>query len=60
VRSAARAGGREIELATPARAADMSEDLPVEGGEGDCVEIGREAYDRLREHVMAAAARQLA
>jgi hypothetical protein len=58
VRSAARTGGREIELATPARAADMSEGLPVEGGEGDCVELGREAYDRLRAHVVAAAARR--
>jgi hypothetical protein len=60
VRSAARAGGREIELAAPARAADMNEGLRVEGGEGDCVEIGREAFDRLREHVLEAAARPAA
>jgi hypothetical protein len=57
VRSAARAGGRAIELAAPACAADMSEGLTVEGGEGDCVEMGREAFDRLRAHLLAAAGR---
>jgi hypothetical protein len=52
-----RSGGREIELATTARAADMDEGLSVEGGEGDCVELTREAFDRLRRHVLEAAAR---
>jgi hypothetical protein len=55
IRSKARAGGREIEIATTARAADMREDLPVEGGEGDCIEIDRDDFDRLRAHVIAAA-----
>lgn len=48
-----RSRGREIELATTARAADMNEGLTVEGGEGDCVEIDREAFDRLRAQVVA-------
>jgi hypothetical protein len=48
VRAAAKGGGRQIEIATTARAADMDEGLSVEGGEGDCVEIDRDAYDRLR------------
>ena len=40
--------GREIEIATTARAGDMDEGLRVEGGEGDCVELGREDFDKLR------------
>ncbi len=56
VRGAVRSGGRELELATPARASDMGQGLAVEGGEGDCVEIGREDFDRLRERILAATA----
>jgi hypothetical protein len=48
VRSSGRGGGREIELSTPARASDMSEGLQVSGGEGDCIELEREAFDALR------------
>ncbi len=50
-----RHGGREIELATTARASDAAEGLLVEGGEGDCVEIGRDDFDRLRALVLDAA-----
>jgi hypothetical protein len=56
VRGSARSGGREIELATTARASDAGEGLRVEGGEGDCVEIEREAFDYLRALVIEAAA----
>jgi hypothetical protein len=56
VRGTARGGGREIELATTARAADLEEGLPVEGGEGDCIELTRDAFDRLREHILSARA----
>jgi hypothetical protein len=54
VRAAARGGGRQIEIATTARAADMDEGLPVEGGEGDCIELDREDFDRLRSALGAA------
>jgi hypothetical protein len=57
VRGPIRSGGREIELATTARAADMNEGLTVEGGEGDCIELTREAFDKLRVQVLEAAAR---
>ena len=50
-------GGREIEIATLARASDMSEGLPVEGGEGDCIEIARDVFDRLRALVIEARSR---
>jgi hypothetical protein len=40
-------GSSELELATPARAADMEEGLRVEGGEGNCIELDREAYTSL-------------
>lgn len=40
-------GSSELELATPARAADMDEGLRVEGGEGNCLEVQREAYDSI-------------
>jgi hypothetical protein len=50
-----RGGAREIELATTARELDQGEDLPVEGGEGDCVELAREDFDRLRPLVLEAA-----
>jgi hypothetical protein len=53
VRAAARGGGRQIEIATTAQAADLEEGLSVEGGEGDCVELGREDFDRLRSAISA-------
>ena len=48
VMAAARGGSREIELATTATARDLDEGLSVEGGEGDCVEIDRDAARRPR------------
>jgi len=51
----ARGGSLEIELATTARRSDMEEGLRVEGGEGDCVELSREGFDRLRACVLARA-----
>lgn len=56
VRSAFRAstGVSEIEIATPARESDADDRLRAEGGEGDCVELGREDYDRVRELVLKA------
>jgi len=42
-------GSREIEIGTPAT--DEDQDLPLEGGEGDCVEFNREDYLRLRESI---------
>lgn len=50
--AAARGGSREIELATTATASDLDEALSVEGGEGDCVEIDRDDFDRLRALVL--------
>jgi hypothetical protein len=45
----------EIELSTPATAADGEDpSLRVEGGEGDCVELAREDFERVREAVLAA------
>jgi hypothetical protein len=52
VRASLKGGGREIELATTAVRADMSEGLSVEGGEGDCVELDRDDFDRVRALVM--------
>ncbi|NUQ77682.1 MAG: hypothetical protein HUU21_29445 [Polyangiaceae bacterium] len=56
VRSAFRAstGVSEIEIATPARESDADDRLRAEGGEGDCVELGREDYDKVRELVLRA------
>lgn len=53
VRSAFRAsmGVSEIEIATPAIAGDLDEGLRAEGGEGDCVELLREDYEKVRELV---------
>jgi hypothetical protein len=39
-------GSREIEIGT--QASDEDEGLPLEGGEGDCVEFDRDDYMRLR------------
>ncbi|MEO5730735.1 MAG: hypothetical protein ABI134_27185 [Byssovorax sp.] len=52
VMAAARGGSREIELATTATARDLDEGLSVEGGEGDCVEIDRDDFDRIRALVL--------
>lgn len=52
-KAAQRDGSREIEIATTARRADMDEGLVVEGGEGDCVELDRDDFDRLRASVLA-------
>ena len=52
VAAAARGGSREIELATMATARDLDDPLTVEGGEGDCVEIDREDFDRIRALVL--------
>jgi hypothetical protein len=52
-----RSRGREIEIATTACAADSDDGLTVEGGEGDCVEIDREDFDRLRDHIALLSAR---
>jgi hypothetical protein len=49
-----RSVGREIEIATTARASDTGDGLTVEGGEGDCIEIGRDDFDKLRALVTAA------
>jgi hypothetical protein len=42
----------EIELATTAIAADSEGELKLQGGEGDCVELGREDFERVRAVVM--------
>ena len=52
VMAAARGGSREIEIATTATASDLDEHLSVEGGEGDCVEIDRDDFDRIRALVL--------
>ncbi len=41
---------RDIELATPATADD--DGLRVDGGEGDCIELAREDFDRLRAETL--------
>jgi len=46
----------EIELSTCAVESDMDLGLRVEGGEGDCVELEREGFLRVRDAVFAAAA----
>jgi hypothetical protein len=52
-----RGGSREIELATTAQRSDMEEGLRVEGGEGDCIELAREDFDRLRQSVIVSVRR---
>ena len=41
-----------LEIATTATASDLDEHLSVEGGEGDCVEIDRDDFDRIRALVL--------
>ena len=48
-----RGGSRLIEVAAPAVAADLADGLKVEGGEGDCVELARADYDRLKARIVA-------
>jgi hypothetical protein len=45
-------GSREIEVGTRA-ADDEDEELPLEGGEGDCVEFDRDDFMRLRAAIAA-------
>lgn len=47
----------ELEIATVAAPADMELGLRLDGGEGDCVELTREDFLRVREAVLAAAGR---
>jgi hypothetical protein len=42
-------GSRVLEIGTPASADD--DDLPLEGGEGDCVEFDRDDYLRIRSSI---------
>jgi hypothetical protein len=51
-------GAEEIELATLACAADLDAGLKVQGGEGDCIELGREDFDRLRVLILERAQRE--
>jgi hypothetical protein len=43
---------QEIELAAPANQ-DEPPELRLDGGEGDCVEIAREDYERLKQGIVA-------
>lgn len=57
-KTSGRAGGAgEIELATRAIPDDASLGLKHEGGEGDCVELDREDFLRVREAVLGALAK---
>lgn len=44
----------DLQVATRATASDLDDGLRVEGGEGDCVELARADYERVREHVLRA------
>lgn len=46
-------GANAIELATMANAEDSETELGLTGGEGDCVELTREDYERVRARVLA-------
>lgn len=52
-KSSARGTVHELEIATPALKSDLDRDLRAEGGEGDCVELTREDFLRIREAVFA-------
>ena len=54
-RTAARGAAVEIELATVFAESDLDLGLRLEGGEGDCVELRREDFLRVREAVLARA-----
>ena len=45
-------GATQIEIATLAVAADVEPGLRVDGGEGDCIELRREDFERLRTAVL--------
>ncbi|MCC6553813.1 MAG: hypothetical protein IT372_12435 [Polyangiaceae bacterium] len=45
-------GARAIEIATLAVTTDLEAGLRVEGGEGDCVELRREDFERLRAAIL--------
>lgn len=53
-KGAARGSVSELEIATVAAPDDMDLGLRLEGGEGDCVELAREDFLRVREAVLAA------
>ena len=53
-RSASRGGAGEIEIATRAVPDDAKLGLKHEGGEGDCVELDRADFLRIRDAVLAA------
>ncbi len=53
-KSAARGGSGEIEIATRAVPDDATLGLKHEGGEGDCVELDRADFLRIRDAVLAA------
>lgn len=52
------AGARDLEIATLATPDDAAADLPLEGGEGDCIEVGRRDYDQLRGRVLELASEE--
>lgn len=54
--SSAGRAGQEIELATLAVQSDLEGALRVDGGEGDCVELRREDFERIRALVLEASA----
>ena len=54
-RLAVSTGSREIEVGTEATEEDAG--LPIEGGEGDCVEFDRDDYMRLRAALASRAPR---
>jgi hypothetical protein len=45
-------GAREIEVATLAVTGDLESGLRVDGGEGDCVELRREDFERIRSSIL--------
>lgn len=53
-----RGASGEIEIATRATPDDAALGLKHEGGEGDCVELGREEYLRIRDAVIAVTTRE--
>ncbi len=52
VRLRLRAKARHLELAAPAREDDTRKGLPLEGGEGDCVELERADYEALKAEIV--------
>lgn len=58
-KAAARGAALELEIATPADASDEALGLKLEGGEGDCVELRREDFLRVRDAISAAQSSQL-